>query len=444
MQKEIITKERLELCRKDREECRETVYKKLLPKLGEETISELRSLYELYDERMYIWLAGLWDKDNGGFYFSNSARDTEGFLPDTESTVQALRHTETVGLTSWFGGWKNALSKENIDTLLKFATGMQSEDDGFFYHPQWGKNVGVSRRGRDLTFTTILIKDCGGMPLYDTPNGIKGTLGAPKSFAGVENQDSKITASPDHLKTLDKFREYLDSQFCVDNLDSYTTGNRFNAQAGQIAAAGDDFKKLFVDYVTEKQDSSTGLWEPLSYRAVNGLMKIGDVITAFGYPVPNSAAALESAIAMALTPTLTGEGNNHVCSIYNYWISLHFLVNSARKFEGEESGEKIRKRILDMAPELLRITKNKMLPFKKPDGGFSYTPGKNSDFSQGAPIAPAALPESGINATHILSSGTLGRINGLLGSSELKIFGKEDGRLFLELLQNSESVVKKG
>ena len=57
MRESILTKGRIEKCMADRLGQREEVYKKLLPGLGKDTVSALRSLYELYDEKMYIWLA---------------------------------------------------------------------------------------------------------------------------------------------------------------------------------------------------------------------------------------------------------------------------------------------------------------------------------------------------------------------------------------------------
>ena len=56
----------------------------------EEIISSLKSLYSLYDPSMLGWLGGLFDREIGGFYYSNSARDDENFFPDIESTGQAI------------------------------------------------------------------------------------------------------------------------------------------------------------------------------------------------------------------------------------------------------------------------------------------------------------------------------------------------------------------
>ena len=45
---------------------------------------------EINGEVLCEWLANLYDSEQGGFYYSASARDYEGFLPDIESTKQAI------------------------------------------------------------------------------------------------------------------------------------------------------------------------------------------------------------------------------------------------------------------------------------------------------------------------------------------------------------------
>ena len=96
---DLITEERLAALRENRLKQREESFKKILPKVGKDAIDEIRTIYNLFDERMLIWYAGLYDPEIGGFYFSNSARDTEGFLPDIESTAQAINFiTEISGI----------------------------------------------------------------------------------------------------------------------------------------------------------------------------------------------------------------------------------------------------------------------------------------------------------------------------------------------------------
>ena len=91
----LIKEEKLELLRKKREEKREENFKNLIPTMGENAVEEVRRIYSMFDERMLIWYAGLWEPEIGGFYYSNSARDHEGFLPDLESTYQAVSFIAT-------------------------------------------------------------------------------------------------------------------------------------------------------------------------------------------------------------------------------------------------------------------------------------------------------------------------------------------------------------
>ena len=57
---------------------------------GKELVAAMKELYELWTPDLYRWVARLWSREEGGFYYSNSARDNEPFLPDIESTLQAL------------------------------------------------------------------------------------------------------------------------------------------------------------------------------------------------------------------------------------------------------------------------------------------------------------------------------------------------------------------
>ena len=68
----------------------EEFYKSLESARGKATADAVRDFTGIYTDGIYKWLAGLWDGEIGGFYYSNSARDTDGYLPDIESTAQAI------------------------------------------------------------------------------------------------------------------------------------------------------------------------------------------------------------------------------------------------------------------------------------------------------------------------------------------------------------------
>ena len=121
-------------------------------KYGDEAERAIRDHLAIISERFYFWLADLYiprkctcnnfDKDGnricllprnkdgkctctgGGFYYSNSARDSSDFDIDIESTVQAIRFLYTSGMLSDFGGsYKDALPKQMQKDVCAFAKG---------------------------------------------------------------------------------------------------------------------------------------------------------------------------------------------------------------------------------------------------------------------------------------------------------------------------------
>ena len=175
-------------------------------KLGDEAALALYDHVSMIGKEFYLWLTELFvprvckcenfdsdgnricllpkNKDGicectgGGFYYSNSARDSEEYKIDIESTVQALHFLMTSGMTRKYkGGIREALPRQMQLDVCAFAKSLQSDVDGYFYHPQWGEAITPSRKGRDLRWATTILENFGDMPLYDTPNGYKGSLG---------------------------------------------------------------------------------------------------------------------------------------------------------------------------------------------------------------------------------------------------------------------------
>ena len=250
----------------------------------------MKAYYTLFDERLYLWLADLYDSTSGGFYCTNVGRDNQGFLPDIQSTGQALAFLNNSGMTKAWGGWEYALPAEITDAIAEFAKSLQSPKDGYFYHPQWeGLTYTASRLGRDVTWAGEILKPLYSMysakyaeagyseeeisellkkymPYWDTPGGQKGSLGKPTggSVGAVSAKGLTLRLSSDRsgavamaaltviaasdstwtpqLRSLDAWRAYLYGgtadgvSFEGFNLeeDSYTPGNALNAQMSQI------------------------------------------------------------------------------------------------------------------------------------------------------------------------------------------------------------------
>ena len=112
--------------------------------MGKAAADALRKLYDFYGTDWLYWLGSLYDYDTGCFYYSNGARDNEGFLPDSESTCQALGIIMDFGgsLSRYGGSWKRALPETTCERMLAYMQAMQSDEDGYFYHKQWGKDYG--------------------------------------------------------------------------------------------------------------------------------------------------------------------------------------------------------------------------------------------------------------------------------------------------------------
>jgi len=78
--------------------------------------------------------------------------------------------------------------------------------------------------------------------------------------------------------------------------------------------------------------------------------------------------------------------------------------------------------------------------FRKSDGGFSFGPRGSCPTSQGVPVAIPGSAESDVNATILLSGGTLSHINAVFEADDLCLYCKEDGEQFIKLLNDTKNV----
>ncbi len=411
-----------ELCKK-REALRAERYGKLVSTLGEEAVLSLKEYFDLYNENLYLWFSGLWDNGIGAFYYSNSARDTEWYLPDIESTVQIMRALVSVGLIP------NGKMSENIpywlrDRLVSFTRGLQDKDDGYFYMSQWGKEeITTSRRGRDLFWAVGFLEELGGAPLYPTP---------------ISTGNKNAPALPEHLRTPEAFSAYL-SGLDIGRM-SYHYGNLLQSQAWQIKAAGEEFVDMLISWLDDSQNSENGLWQnDINYDSVNGLMKIALVYSQLTRPIPNAHAALKSAISAAISD----EELSFICQVYNPLVCIQCLLSSVRKTEGDEAVKGLRDELYESAATLIRITTEKMKKFRKDDGSFSYHLHSSAARSQGAPIAPAGNNEGDANSTTIAAAGVTNTILKIFNIDSFPLYIFEEGELLFELMAGLAPVEKK-
>lgn len=392
---------------------------------GKETVLAMQELYAEYSPEMWEWYAGLFDTEIGGFYYSNSARDTDGYLPDIESTSQA-----TNGMRGKFHNLLNAydeLPEWMIAKMAEFTRSLQDPEDGYMYHKQWGKNILDSRRGRDLMWSEDMARKLGFK--FDYPTATERLA---KNLSSAEKKEDSALA--EHLRSKEAFVKYMEA-LDWDN-KAYYAGNMLAAQMYQIKAAG--LMPVATEFVNSIQDPVTGLWgKKRDYDAINAVLKIGCVYDEA--PMPNrfkvATAIMDFIIKDELFP--------HVCCQYNTFFAMKNVLNNIKNFGEEFEGErkKIMSALLLRAPDAIRSTIKKIRPFKKDQGSFSYFPSCSADRSQGAPAAVPNTAEGDVNATGICSGGMILNIYSALDLSEYIVprFGKPEYERFLEIVNSKRN-----
>ncbi len=389
-------------------------YKELSESHGQKISDAVYELHKLYDEGIYRWLAGLWDGSAGGFYYSNSARDNDGFYPDIESTAQAFNSLESHGIITAETPVPESMKKKAI----AFMQAKQDKEDGYFYHTQWGKDITTSRRARDLGNAVSVIRRFGSEPLY--PTAIERIEAAAKGG----NTDSEGSTVPEHLRSKEAFLEYLEGLGI--NERSYSVGHRIGQQAAEINAAG--LTDVCIEFLNSKQKNN-GFWEDeLHHESSNGTMKISCTYVALNRPFPNIMTSFDSAIEVLLSDLPYGA----ITDIFNPPFTLLNFLEIMEKTGDSENLAKAKARILECGADILRVTKERLADFKKPDGSFSYCKECSSFWSQGKPVCIEGSFESDVNANS-LGNGSRVRSLRILGIEPPKIFDEKDAELFYEM-----------
>lgn len=407
----------------------EGYWSRIKDELPPETVKALRELYSVYDTELVEWFANLYEPKIGGFYYSNSARDNETtlyegkeykLLPDAESTCQSLGFVSFSGIGDGLK-YPRFLPEWMRSDIADFIYSLQDED-GYFYHPQWGKEITVSRRARDFNWCRDMLLQ------LERPMKYKTILDLPK-----EKRESEQTLIPDHLKSERAFKDYLESLDITNK--SYHAGNTLIAQVNEIEARG--FLPMLIDYLNSLQRPECGHWHTeTNYYAVNGVMKLSGLYKRAGRVIPNSDKT-SNAVIEAISSKVPING---IVELWNTWIAIYnineCLVNGGGAQEKLLS-DRIMKTLRSDAARAIKRSEEKIRPFKKYDHAFSYGRDFSSRISQGAPVAFDRLPEGDVNATVIASSSMVRSVFNALGIYELMtpLYGREEGRMFLDIIE---------
>ena len=377
-------------------------------------ISELLRFDEMINCEGLVRLAArLYDKESGGFYYSVSAMENEGFYPDIESTAQMLVTLTSLGLFKYSERGSERLPSAFADKLVAFFKDRQDEESGFFFDKQFGKNVTESKKGRNTGQSIGRLKEMGESAKYLLPFEREVTKEKPKE------------ALAPHFASLESYKAWLDAfdWESEEGHKQYYAGNMLSASKTSIEAAGLlDFTR---EYVTARQNPESGMWGKYkNSNAMNAAMKISHL-----YDSEHKYPRVEKMIGSILDIVKAEEPY----SIATLWNPL-VLVRNILSDYGEMS-EELKEKINEIKLPLIRLTIDRCERFKKPDGGCSYYPELSSKTSQGV-VVSLGLCESDVNATMLGTASMRDTMFSIVRLGEHKPLLKDYNKLFFDLIMD--------
>ncbi len=423
--------------------------------LAGKIVAALKELYTIFDKGFVDWLGNLYDPNLGGFYYSNSARDNEEvecegkiykLLPDLESTTQAISVVSGLHMADLFD--KDpvlALPEWMKEKIIPFVKNMQDETNGYFYHPQWGKehiDKWTNRRGRDLTWATRILDRYGEKPLYKTP----------LEDRSKEKEVAKVETAP-QLIDKESFLNYLNSLGYDENnaYSAYVLGNRLESQAKEIVArdkeleregAGYQLKDVMKEWLDERYNPENGTWtkDAFGHDSANGILKIASSYIKAGVQLPDPIASIKASIACV---TLEKQPE-HVCCVLNPWYALNSIVDAIKESAESEGKthltdtlEQMRSEVIKNYPEMILKTAENLKLFKRDDGSFSYFTNRTSHYSQMMPVSIHNATEGDLNASLICASAIPNHIFAYLGLTSVPMYAEADRMRLVNILQTN-------
>ncbi len=434
---------------------------------AEKVINQLKNLRKAFVNNKSIveWLANLYDPETGGFYYSVSARDNQGYLPDLESTYQALGIVELI-LTGYEGLLDDYFGKEISAKFVSFAKNMQDEN-GYFYHPQWSKEAvdeSTERRTRDLLDALNILETFGASPIYDTPNGIKGdgaatpvsaltlpiSTSAVLAVSAVSDSDNEIYIPP-QMRSEEAFEKYLNSMSIKGKTASaaetiYSELSFYRSVDEILSEKGEKFSliKILEKYLEDNQNKKTGLWSSsndITYREIEELIDVVRLYNALGNTVPNYQAVFSS----ILTALNFNEAVDEITDISHVWSAFASVVNNLKAYSDEDRLYWVGEYLLDVYLKfdtLIVKTIEKLALFERKDGAFSTTIDGGTSESYGMLVAIPNMEESNIDGTIQAVKNLYLSVFAVLDVGSVPIFTATDRMIFQKTLLNMGVIIK--
>ena len=125
-----------------------------------------------------------------------------------------------------------------------------------------------------------------------------------------------------------------------------------------------------------------------------------------------------------------------VVDLWNTWVAVGRINTNLKNnggAEGEALAREIETELRSVASRAILKSREKLLPFAKEMGSFSYLKTNPAYLSQGAPVSPVDFVCGDVNATMIASTHMVSAIFSSLGLGDnaIKLYGREEGEAFL-------------
>ncbi|MBQ4526993.1 MAG: copper amine oxidase N-terminal domain-containing protein [Clostridia bacterium] len=361
----------------------------IMPDYSPEVYASLRSLIdECMSEDILEWIISLYDPETSAFYFKKSAKETEGFLPDRESTSKCLRMLETLGVLDT-KNLSEVYTDEMLANLTAFAQQDQSDEDGYWYEKPWGQYIGESKKLYASGGAGQVLAMTGGKPLYPTAGErIAQDKAGGETAAAADLSDNKFNSHEDYKKWFEEGLGWTNPYGACSLLLSNLGGTR---------AAGDDYYDLAIELLFNKispntglpmtKDAETGEWlELVNNDSMSGGLKASSVICESHWPSLSGRdyawPYFDKAIRSTIEVILADETRYHACDITNAWVLLRGILYTQNNINNVPEYRAAYDYYMAKLPEMIDKTKERVLSIKTEDGSYTYYSGRGSGMNQ--------------------------------------------------------------
>ena len=425
----------------------------------------VKDFYEtFYDPEAIIrWWAGLYDPELGGFYYANSARDNAGyganlFLPDMESTWQIINR-----LRPFESDLAHYLGPEITAKIIEFYQTKQDPDDGYFYHPQWGKGgddnlMSLMRRTRDQDWAIAALEHLHSAPLYPTAldrarnsaETVDVTVKRLASYAGLSKTASAPRTSASWQANESSVKSYVNNLMNTQSCEAWA--NELDTQISTFEAKG--VIRYVLDVLDERVNPEYGLWVKGYNSTTDRYTNLaGNSETPYGIftntykvmKVYNAGGRLfkyaEKMVENTIKAINSKDPGARITYIFNPWATLGNVRSNLADYGTSAQLATYNRQISENIIEMINSLKSSLGIYKHADGSYSYLPsGCSSPTIYGTPVS-LGLNEGDVNAHNLVMSFSM-HICNTIGVDTIPVFNENHGKLMQELLRNAPKIEK--